>query len=150
MTKISQPMIAAASDGSNLSDPHNSARKLFARRLFRVMTERGWTQAELARRADMNRASINKYISGHSLPSPDSLARMAQALNIRPIDLLPVELPDDIAPTPASPQVSLSGQADGSVVLRVNAKLPMQVAMQVLAIIHGALDVAPDGAPALA
>jgi transcriptional regulator with XRE-family HTH domain len=135
-------MIAAASEGSSMNDPHNSARKLFARRLFRKMTERGWTQAELARRADMNRASINKYISGHSLPSPDSLLRMAGALGIRPIDLLPTELANDPAPAPASPQVSLSGQADGSVVLSVNAKLPMPVAMQVLALIHGSLEAA--------
>lgn len=138
MTSIPRSMFDPP-EAANSDDAHGSARKLFAARLFRLMTQKGWNQAELARRAGLNRAAVNKYISGRSLPSPESLNNMAQALGISPLQLLPPGAlgPD---PAPAAPQVSLAGRPDGRGLLTINAVVPMETALQVLALVHAGID----------
>jgi transcriptional regulator with XRE-family HTH domain len=52
------------------------------------MSERGWNQSELARQASLPRDSISVYVRGRSLPSAQSLGRLADALGVDPEELL--------------------------------------------------------------
>lgn len=123
----------------------DAAKSLFAKRLFRAMVNRNWNQAELARRAGLNRAAVNKYISGKSLPSPESLAALAQALNMSPLQLLPPGVDD----SPVGPQVNLTGRGNGKVLLSINAEVSMQLALQVLALVQGELGSSAAPSPGL-
>lgn len=66
-----------------------AAREQFGRRLFALMRDRGLHASELARRAGMQRNNISTYTGGRSFPSEENLIKLAQALDIKPEDLLP-------------------------------------------------------------
>src|SRR6266498_5116197 len=54
--------------------------------LLEQMTERGWTQADLARASGLNRQSISDYINlRRTNPEPEALVAIAHGLNISPI-----------------------------------------------------------------
>ena len=46
------------------------------------LRNRGWSQADLARSADLNRSVINKLLNGQSSPSPLTLEAIARAFNL--------------------------------------------------------------------
>ena len=50
------------------------------------MDKRGWSQSDLARYADLNRAVINKLLNGKSHPQPATLEAISRALKI-PIEI---------------------------------------------------------------
>jgi transcriptional regulator with XRE-family HTH domain len=76
------------SDDSTLV-PRHLTRQEFARRVYSLMLEKGWTQSELARRSDLNRDAISNYTRGVTLPSPLSLQKLADGLGVKPEELLP-------------------------------------------------------------
>jgi len=53
------------------------------------MREQKMTGAELARASKLSKDAISTYTTLRSLPTPKTLARLAQALNCSPHDLLP-------------------------------------------------------------
>src|SRR6266508_3337793 len=55
--------------------------------LLNEMDKRGWSQSDLARSADLNRAVINKLLNGQSIPRPSTLAALARAFKI-PVELI--------------------------------------------------------------
>lgn len=55
-------------------------RKVFARRLYRMRTERGWTQEALAYRAGMDTSAIGHYENGSRMPNCTALIRLKKAL----------------------------------------------------------------------
>lgn len=58
----------------------------WSQRLNQMLTVRGWTQAELARRTGLSRESIKKYCQGSvAQPRGDALDRLAAALDVQPI-----------------------------------------------------------------
>ena len=50
--------------------------------LLNEMDKRGWSQSDLARSADLNRAVIHKLLNGQSTPRPATLAALARAFRI--------------------------------------------------------------------
>src|SRR5262245_30019873 len=46
------------------------------------MGKRSWSQSDLARSAELNRAVINKLLNGQCTPRPETLEAIAQAFNI--------------------------------------------------------------------
>jgi transcriptional regulator with XRE-family HTH domain len=58
----------------------------FSEWLQAEMDKRGWSQSDLARYADLNRAVINKLLNGKSQPQPATLAAISRALKI-PIEM---------------------------------------------------------------
>lgn len=50
------------------------------------MDKRGWSQSDLARSAELNRAVINKLLNGKSHPQPTTLEAISRALKI-PIEI---------------------------------------------------------------
>ena len=66
-----------------------SDRKAFRDRLMTRMREKKITGAELARAAKVSKDAISTYTTMRSLPTPKTLARLAQVLDCKPHDLLP-------------------------------------------------------------
>lgn len=58
----------------------------FAEWLQAEMDKRGWSQSDLARFADLNRAVINKLLNGKSHPQPATLEAISRALKM-PIEI---------------------------------------------------------------
>jgi transcriptional regulator with XRE-family HTH domain len=55
--------------------------------LLYEMDRRGWSQSDLARSADLNRAVIHKLLSGQTTPRPATLAALARAFKV-PVERL--------------------------------------------------------------
>ena len=58
----------------------------FSEWLQAEMDKRGWSQSDLARCSDLNRAVINKLLNGKSHPQPTTLEAISRALKI-PIEI---------------------------------------------------------------
>lgn len=61
-------------------------RIYFSEWLQAEMDKRGWSQSDLARNADLNRAVINKLLNGKSHPQHPTLEAISRALRI-PIEI---------------------------------------------------------------
>ena len=61
-------------------------RIYFSEWLQAEIDKRGWSQSDLARYADLNRAVINKLLNGKSHPQPPTLEAISRALKI-PIEI---------------------------------------------------------------
>lgn len=78
-------------------------RIYFSEWLQNEMDKRGWSQSDLARYADLNRAVINKLLNGKSHPQPPTLEAISRALKIpletiyRAAGLLPINNDNDDA-----------------------------------------------------
>jgi transcriptional regulator with XRE-family HTH domain len=59
-----------------------SPERRFARWLSRVLSERGWSQAELARRSQLSSSHISRLLSGTRCPKVEACTRLAQALHL--------------------------------------------------------------------
>lgn len=55
---------------------------IFKEWLLKEMSKREWSQADLARSADLNRAVITKLLNGHSTPRPATLESIARAFRV--------------------------------------------------------------------
>lgn len=76
-------------------------RIYFSEWLQSEMDKRGWSQSDLARSAELNRAVINKLLNGKSHPHPATLEAISRALRIpleviyRAAGLLPANADND-------------------------------------------------------
>jgi transcriptional regulator with XRE-family HTH domain len=59
----------------------------FAEWLQAEMDKRGWSQSDLARAAELNRAVINKLLNGKSHPHPSTLEAISRALKV-PLEII--------------------------------------------------------------
>ena len=50
--------------------------------LIKEMNRRGWSQSDLARSSELNRAVINKLLNGQTLPRPSTLEAIARAFRV--------------------------------------------------------------------
>jgi transcriptional regulator with XRE-family HTH domain len=69
--------------------PKHLAKDEFARRLYKLMIDKGWRQADLARHAGLPRNAISVYLRGASLPNRESTKALAKAFDMEPDVLLP-------------------------------------------------------------
>ena len=73
----------------------------FSEWLKTEMNKRGWSQSDLARSAELNRAVINKLLNGKSHPQPTTLGAISRAFKIpiessyRAAGLLPISPDND-------------------------------------------------------
>jgi transcriptional regulator with XRE-family HTH domain len=95
----------------------------FADRLHTRMTELGWTQAELARRAFgqtedgvvKDRDKVSLYLRGKGLPGEDKMRALAKALGMSLVELAPPisQSPREVSQGRAAARVDHKGQLDG-------------------------------------
>lgn len=120
------------------TDPREAMRELFAQRIWRLMLDRGWNQAELGRRAGLGRDVINSYVNAKSIPTPDSVQRLAQAFGVSTAMLFPGANPEvmEMSGRPADiPPVAMKATGDGMALLQVNMKVPLTLAAQIIAML---------------
>ena len=72
---------------------HAEVVKRFAAALRRIRLERGMTQLQLARAAQVSNAYIGRLEKEESAPSIDTVGRIADALGCTVHDLLPITAP---------------------------------------------------------
>lgn len=120
---------------------------MWAERLQRLTSQSGLSQAELARRAGMNRDAFNRYHSGKTRPPRERLEALANVFGVHPSDIDPdrltlVKRSDMKTVQPYS--VTPSANGDPSWVrLRVDADVTLQTMTRILEILAG--EARPDG-----
>lgn len=119
--------------------PAPMVRQAFGRRLERARVEKGWSQAELARRATkigglaIGKYSISRYEAGAQFPEPQRVETLARALGVKTEDLLPDfqrESPEPVRGMDA--QVSAD---TGKVWLRLNQAVTLDKAQKIMQIL---------------
>lgn len=113
-----------------------AVRREFSRRLSLKLAERGWNGSELARQASKHMADgkfgkdmVSKYLRGLAMPYPSSLQALCRALRCKPEDLVP---PEVYGGNSATADVGFEAIGDGTAWLRVNKRLPMELAAEII------------------
>ena len=129
-----------ARDIGHHSGPPAAIRMDFARRLQNALNDKGWTQAELARRmapllkeSRVGRDNISKYVRGKVLPLPPHLEAMAKALGIESRELLTSRGTqsgnDELAPH------AMRSVGEGRVWLQINQTMQLTTALKLFQIL---------------
>ncbi len=106
----------------------------FARRLLEIRRERGWNQSDMHRASGLKRQQISTYMRAKALPNDASLTKLAQALGMRPEDLLP-----ERAMAAAGPVISMNVSPDGKKMhINVDVWVPSAVGAQIIALLTDA------------
>ena len=128
---------------------HNSELKRIAKLLHQTLVKNGWTQSELARRAQalapegvrIGTDSISHYVNARYAPSAPNAVPIAKALGIDPGDLL-VRSIDASPPSPVKMSlgnVALVARPNGMARLTVNIdeEVSFAVGLEVLRLLRG-------------
>lgn len=123
-------------------DPWDKVRFAFAYRVQRLMFDNGWTQSDLARRAQehmpegvrLGRDHISNYIRGRNLPEPMRLEALVKAFGLNdPTELLPaVAIPKAGATAP----LDARDIGNGNVWLKINQAVSWDKALKIMAILN--------------
>jgi transcriptional regulator with XRE-family HTH domain len=112
--------------------PEHLTKQEFGRRIYKLMLEKGWNQSELARRADLPRHSISVYINARSLPTPQSLEKLARALGTTADELLPNHVEAAIEADIPSLELSVSSDDPTKAWLRMNRLVSTRTAGKIV------------------
>lgn len=143
-----------------ISDRHITKAE-FARKLIGLMDEKRWYNSELARRADVGRAEVGKYVKGLTFPTAANLAAISQALGVDPYELLPnlsgeldrltgksEHFSRSIKPkgptTGRACEMQVIADRPGHALLKVDCIVPTSIALKVVALLDEANVGAPD------
>lgn len=107
--------------------PAPTSKEDFGRRVYRLMLAKNMNQSDLARAAGMDRNRVSSYVRGQSLPTGLFLKKLAEALGVKPTDLLPEAVSE--APPPYSMAVSPDGK---QMRLVADVWVPTQVGAQII------------------
>ena len=115
--------------------PKHLTKQEFAQRLHRLMMQKGWRQSDLARRADLPRDSISVYIRGKSVPTPQSIDKLALALGVTPEELFPNYVESAIDNDVPEMEMKVSPNAPHIAWLRVNRYVTVEVANEIMGLL---------------
>lgn len=118
-------------------------RTEFARRLSRQIVLKGWSQADLSRRAQelapegvrIGPDSISHYLNGRYMPSPSHMNVLSKALGVDVLELLPVKGVPEAGES--LPPIGVQDLNNGSAWLRINQAVPWPLAVKVLDLLRG-------------
>lgn len=116
--------------------PKHLTKQEFGRRLYKLMMAQNWNQSELARQAGLPRDSISTYVRGVSFPTPKSLQKLADALEVTPADLMPNSIESAIDEDSPSLNMRVSTSAPNTAWLQVNRLVSLQTAVKVIEMIE--------------
>lgn len=117
--------------------PSTVAKQEFGRRLYQAMLVKGWTQSELARKADISRDKVSTYIRGITAPTDQNLMKLADVLNVDPKELLPAAA--ERAAMTGEPDFEMKrnpGMASHLIWLRINRAVSMKTALKIAELIE--------------
>jgi transcriptional regulator with XRE-family HTH domain len=117
--------------------PKHLTRQEFGNRLYKLMLRKGWTQSELARRADMPRDSVSTYIRGRTMPTPTNVQKLAAALGVAPEQILPNLIESAIEDDIPDFEFKASPHDPSRVWLRINRLVNMKTALQIATLLEG-------------
>lgn len=115
--------------------PKHLAKDEFARRLYKLMIDKGWRQADLARHAGLPRNAISVYLRGASLPNPESTKALAKAFDMDPAVLLPNYTESAIERDNPELDFRVSPGDPKKAWLRINRLVSTSLAIKILALI---------------
>ena len=82
----------------NIKEARSHLRERVQALVLDAMHRHGWSQAELARKANMPRNCISLYARGKSIPSSEYATRLAKVLAVTPGELTGITQADEKAP----------------------------------------------------
>lgn len=123
-------------DATSVVSNRNMTKEEFAKRLYEQMTNKDWTQSQLARYSGLNRDAISTYVRGRSLPSPQNLAKLAKALDCKAEDLMPNYFEVAAAEQPTKMELREVHGEEGLMWLKVNMRLPRATAIQIFMLLN--------------
>lgn len=133
--KVRSHLEDPAADISRLA-PRHLTKQEFGRRLYTAMVEKGWNQSELARRAELTRDSVSTYVRGASLPTPQSLKKLAEALGTTPEALLPNYVEGAIDAANPSFEMKVSPSRPTEAWLRVDQAVTTETALEIAKLLN--------------
>lgn len=98
---------------------------------MRLLDSKGWIQADLARATGLPKDSISTYVRGVALPTPRSLKKLAEQLDVDPVDLLPNATQNAIENDKPSLEIRTSASAPNVAWLQVNRLVTLRTATAV-------------------
>jgi len=124
----------------------------FARRLDNKLRDLGWSQSDLARKvwnnetrtdnrgyeAVVGRDRISAYCRGKAMPEPATLRRIAEILNMDPVDLAPDIAAATIEKENPALQITMVAGRSDKCLLRVNRLMPLSIAVEIAKLIDKA------------
>lgn len=116
--------------------PKHLTKQEFGKRLYNLMLRKGWHQSELARQSGLPRDSISVYMRGRSLPTPLSLAALAEALDVKAEDLLPNHIESAIDEDNPSMELKVSPGAPNQAWIRVNRLVSTSTALKIMQLLE--------------
>ena len=125
--------------------PAHLTKQEFARRVYRLMRGKGWTQSELSRRAGIPRDSISVYIRARSLPEHGNLLKLAEALGVEPDQLLANKTEAAIDADFPAFEMRVSPGAPDKAWLRVNRLVGRSTALRIATLLENDDAVADGG-----
>lgn len=116
--------------------PKHLTKQEFGRRVYRLMTERGWHQSELARQAQLTRDAVSTYVNGRSLPDPRNAQKLADAFGMTVEQLLPNLVEQSIDRDPPAMELKVSALNPNVAWLRLNRLVETENAMKIMSILR--------------
>ena len=128
---------APAQDGVVDLSVKRIRRQEFGKRLMHLLVQKGWKQSDLARKTGLGRDSISQYVRGKTVPSPQSLRKMADIIQISPEELYPNYQADAVAEEELPPFEfkAISGEPD-KMWVQVNQKMDADKAVKIISILN--------------
>ncbi len=111
--------------------PEHLTKQQFGKRVYELMLQKDWSQSDLARATGIPRDAISTYVRGRSLPGPVNLKRLAAALNVPEIDLLPNYIESAIDADIPSFEMRVSANDPDKAWLRINRLVSIGTAVRV-------------------
>jgi len=116
--------------------PKHLAKDEFARRLYKLMIDKGWRQADLARASGLPRNAISVYMRGASLPNPESVKALAKVFDMDPGVLLPNYTESAIERDNPEIEFRVSPADPKRAWLRINRLVATSTAIKIMALIE--------------
>ena len=140
--KVRTHLVGDSTTASALA-PKHMTKQQFARRLYQLMLAKGWNQSELGRQADLPRDAISVYVRGKSLPTPQNLKSLADALGDTEAELLPNHIESAIDEDAPDFELRASPGASNVAWLRVNRLVTFTTGLKIAELLEA--DRAVDG-----
>ena len=127
--------------GSSLT-PEAMTKQEFGRHLQRLLNERNWSQADLAREVEaitgtkMGRDAVSTYINGRSFPTPASLNLLCKAFGLSREELFPNALMNATQDEHPAFEMRAAAGMPGRAWVRVNRLMSFETASEIARLLN--------------
>ena len=135
MVRKSRTAMPVAED-TPLLTPRALTRQEFGRRLANLIIQKNWNQSDLSRASGLGRDSISTYVNGKTFPTPRALKALADALRVKPEDLLPNQMMQAMDDEHPAIELRQASGHPGKAWLRINRAMSFATAAQIIELIN--------------